>query len=196
MVSTLLFPKKFFKIASFDMKNITILAISGSLRPTSSNTSILREIKKMMPENVTYIIYEGLGNIPHFNDAAEIPAPVEEWRDEVTSADAVLFCSPEYAFGVPGTLKNALDWAVGSTAFSDKPVALITASSVGDKAHVSLLHTLTALGTNIIDDLLISFVRSKLNTEGEITDGDTREAIQSLVVKLILSVIHKNGSSK
>jgi len=67
---------------------------------------------------------------------------------------------------------------------------------VGDKAHVSLLHTLTALGTNIIDDLLISFVRSKLNTEGEITDGDTREAIQSLVVKLILSVIHKNGSSK
>src|SRR6185503_7019020 len=118
-------------------KNITLLAISGSLRNTSSNTSIIKEIRKMIPANVTYIIYDGLGNIAPFNDAPEIPGPVQDWRDLITAADAVLFCTPEYAFGVPGTLKNALDWTVGSVVFSDKPVALITASSGGDKAHAS-----------------------------------------------------------
>lgn len=178
------------------MKKITILAISGSLRHSSSNTAIVKEIKKMMPGNVEYIIFEGLANIPHFNDSTEVPPSVNEWRNQIASADAVLFCTPEYAFGVPGTLKNALDWAVGSTTFSDKPVALITASSVGDKAHVSLMHTLTALGTNIVDDLLISFVRSKLNAQGEITDSDTAKAVQSLVLKLILSVINKDDLSK
>jgi len=72
-------------------------------------------------------------------------------------------------------------------AFSDKPVALITASSVGDKAHASLQQTLTALGTRMIDSLLISYVRMKLNEKGEITDGDTLKAVQSLVDKLVSS---------
>ncbi|MCW3094052.1 MAG: NAD(P)H-dependent oxidoreductase [Ferruginibacter sp.] len=142
----------------------------------------------MLPGEIDYVIYEGLGNIPHFNDAVEIPETVNEWRREITAADAVLFCSPEYAFGVPGTLKNALDWAVGSVAFSAKPVALITASSGGEKAHAALLNILTALGTSIIDDLLISFVRTKLNGQGEITDSNTLMSIQSLVNKLVSSV--------
>ena len=168
-------------------KNIKILAISGSLRHSSSNTAIIKQIKKMLPDNVEYIIYEGLGSIPHFNDAADVPDVVNDWRKQIAEADAALFCSPEYAFGIPGTLKNALDWTVGSVAFSDKPVALITASSVGDKAHASLQQTLTALGTRMIDSLLISYVRMKLNEKGEITDGDTLKAVQSLVDKLVSS---------
>ncbi|MEO6546728.1 MAG: NAD(P)H-dependent oxidoreductase, partial [Ferruginibacter sp.] len=146
------------------MKNkpITILAISGSLRNTSSNSYIIKAIAQMLPADVEYIIYDGLAGIPHFDDAAEIPHAVTEWREQVIAADGILFCSPEYAFGVPGTLKNALDWAVGSIAFSDKPVALITAALGGDRAHAALLNVLTALGTNISSDLLISFVRKKL----------------------------------
>jgi chromate reductase len=170
-------------------KNKRILAISGSLRNESSNTAIIREIRKMMPGNVDYIVFNGLGNIPHFDDSAAVPAPVVKWRELVTMSDAVLFCTPEYAFGVPGTLKNALDWAVGSVAFSEKPVALITASSAGDKAHAALMNTLKALGTNLIDDLLISFVRTKLNEQGEIKDIDTKNGIQALVDKLVLSLI-------
>ena len=102
----------------------------------------------------------------------------------------MLFCFARlnYAFGVPGTLKNALDRTVGSVAFSDKPVALIIASTVGDKAHASQQQTLIALGTQMIDSLLISYVRMKLNEKGEITDGDTLKAVQSLVDKLIGSV--------
>ena len=73
-------------------------------------------------------------------------------------------------------------------AFSNKPVALITASSVGDKAHASLQQTVTALGTRVIDSLLISYVRTKLNEKGEITDGDTLKAVQSLVDKLVSSI--------
>lgn len=102
----------------------------------------------------------------------------------------MLFCFARlnYAFGVPGTLKNALDWTVGSVAFSDKPVALITASSVGDKAHASQQQTFIALGTQMIDSLLISYVRMKLNEQGEIIVGATLQAVQSLVGKLIGSV--------
>ena len=174
-----------------DNKKITILAISGSLRNSSSNTAIVNAIKKMLPVDVNYIVYEGLGDIPHFNDANEIPTIVSEWRNLVATADGVLICTPEYAFGVPGTLKNALDWAVGSTAFSDKPVALITASSSGEKAHIALQHTLQALGTQLVGNLLISFVRSKLNTNGEITDKATAEAIEELVQQLLLSVTNK-----
>ena len=102
----------------------------------------------------------------------------------------MLFCFARlnYAFGVPGTLKNALDRTVGSVDFSDKPVALITASSVGDKAHASQQQTLIALGTQMINSLLISYVRMKLNEKGEIVDGDLFRAVQSLVDKLIGSV--------
>ena len=113
----------------------------------------------MLPDHEEYIIYEGLGSISHFKDAADVPDLVNDWRKRISEADAVLFCTPQFAFGLPGTLKNALDWTVGSVAFSNKPVALITASSVGDKAHASLQQTLTALGTRMIDSLLISYVR-------------------------------------
>lgn len=102
----------------------------------------------------------------------------------------MLFCFARlnYAFGVPGTLKNALDRTVGTVAFSDKPVVLITASSVGDKAHASQQQTFIALSTQMIDSLLISYVRMKLNEQGEIVDGDIFRAVQSLVDKLIGSV--------
>ncbi|MEO7765965.1 MAG: NAD(P)H-dependent oxidoreductase [Ferruginibacter sp.] len=168
-------------------KPITILAISGSLRNTSANTAIVKTIKNMVPWNVEYKIYDGLANIPPFNDPDDVPVLVDEWRNTVAAADVVLFCSPEYAFGVPGTLKNALDWTVGSVVFSGKRVALITAASGGDKAHASLLNTLTALGTNIIDQLLIPHVRTKLDEKGFITHETTLLAVRALVEKLISS---------
>lgn len=176
---------------------LKILGISGSLRATSSNNVIMKIVADMVPENVDFRIYEGLGDLPHFNDSPVIPAVVENFHALLKESDAVFICTPEYAFGVPGSLKNALDWTVGTGDFVNKPVALVTASSVGDKAHASLLNTLTAISADIVEGgtLLVSFVRSKLNNKGEISDAATYQAIKDVVDNLIKSVsANKQGA--
>jgi NAD(P)H-dependent FMN reductase len=164
-----------------------ILGISGSLRPTSSNNAIMKVVAGMMPENVEFKIYDGLAELPHFNDSEILPPPVENFHQLLKEADGVFICTPEYAFGVPGSLKNALDWTVGTGDFVNKPVALVTASSKGDKAHASLLHTLTAISATIVEGgtLLIPFVRSKLNEKGEVSDSATLHALQAVLHALI-----------
>lgn len=171
-------------------KTLKILAISGSLRSTSSNTAIIKAIGNMLPAKVEYIIYDGLATLPHFNDIDGSPQTVVDWRKQIADADAVLFCTPEYAFGVPGTLKNALDWTVASGELTNKPVALITAATSGEKAHAALLNIFTALSVNIPEcaALLIQFVRSKLNSEGSITDVKTLELVQHAIAALIAAV--------
>jgi chromate reductase len=116
---------------------------------------------------------------------------VINWRKQLKNADAVLICTPEYAFGVPGSLKNALDWTVSSGEFVDKPVALVTASSVGTNAHASLLLTLGAISAKVADDaaLLIPFVRTKVNSDGSITDAEILASLQK-VLDALIAVIH------
>lgn len=169
------------------MKNIRILAISGSLRPTSSNHFVVKEIAQMTPAGIEFVIYDGLGNIPPFNDSNDAPAAVADLRQQLAAADGVLICTPEYAFGVPGVLKNAIDWTVSSGEFDNKPVAVVAAATGGDKALASLLLTFKALSANIADGatLLISFVRSKLDEQGRIKDQATKQALQSVLNKLI-----------
>ncbi len=166
---------------------IKITAVSGSLRANSSNTVILRAIEKMVPDQVEFFIYNGIGELPHFNDSEEVPITVSVWRKHLQEADAVLICTPEYAFGVPGSLKNALDWTVGSGTLVNKPLALITAATGGDKAHASFLQIFTALSAQIPAGcaLLIPFVRSKLNAAGDISDVETFAAIKKLLDTLI-----------
>jgi len=169
---------------------LKVLGISGSLRATSSNNILMKIVAGMMPENVDFKIYEGLANLPHFNDSTILPPAVEHFHALLKESDAVFICTPEYAFGVPGSLKNALDWTVGTGDFVNKPVALVTASSVGDKGHASLLYTLTAISADIVEGgtLLVSFIRSKLNDKGEISDASTFQALQNVVDKLVKSV--------
>lgn len=170
---------------------IKILAISGSLRQDSSNYRVINKIAAIVPDKVEFNIYKDLGKLPHF-DGEEGYELVDEWRKQIQEADGVLICTPEYAFGVPGSLKNALDWTVSSGDFYDKPVALITASSVGDKGHASLLHTLTAITAKMNDDtkLLIPFIRSKFNEKGEI-DTSTLGAMEN-VFKNLITLIETN----
>jgi NAD(P)H-dependent FMN reductase len=98
-----------------------------------------------------------------------------------------LFCTPEYAFGVPGSLKNSLDWVVSSGELTYKPVAVITAATGGEKAHASLLYTLTAISASIVENgkLLISFIRAKMNEKNEVKDPATLEDIRKVVEALI-----------
>jgi chromate reductase len=169
---------------------IRILGISGSLRKSSSASAILRLVSDLVPEQVEFNLYEDLEKIPAFDDGRLILVPVANFIKRVSESDAVFFCIPEYAFGVPGALKNALDWTVSTTVFSDKPVALITAASGGEKAHAAFSLTLTALGTKLSENtkLLISFVRTKLDEGGIVKDPDTLTAIKSVIHALVLAV--------
>src|SRR5258708_4591230 len=155
-----------------------ILAMSGSLRASSTNTRLVRAIGALAPENMEITIYDGLADLPHFTpdlDGDDPPASVRTLRRLLQVVDGVLICTPEYAFGVPGSLKNALDWTVSSSEFYRKPVAAISASpspTGGDKAHASLMLTLTALGANVPEGgkLMISAVGKKLHANGEVSD--------------------------
>lgn len=172
----------------------TIIAISGSLRTVSSNTTLLRILGTMLPIDVNYSIFEGIGDLPHFNpdiDQEEAIQPVKALRNAIQQADAVVICTPEYAFGVPGVLKNALDWLVSSGEMNEKPVATISASPLfrgGDRAHASLLLTLEALGTRKSGELTIPAIAVKLNKEGILTDDDTRQQLQALANGLIKTI--------
>ena len=123
-----------------------IVGISGSLRAGSSNAALLREL----PIDV----WEGLGELPHFNpdlDAGDPPEPVRAFRQLLASADGVIICSPEYAHGVPGSLKNALDWLVSDGSLVGKPVMIITcAPTYGEFAHAQLIETLTTMNWNVL----------------------------------------------
>lgn len=165
-----------------------ILAISGSLRSTSSNTNILRTLVGLAPEH-TIEIYEGIGNLPHFNpeidDERELIS-VQNWRNHLQAADAVIFCTPEYAHGVPGVLKNALDWIVSSGEFMHKPTAVISASPSpdgGEKANASLVQTLKMMMAEINNRsiLCIPAVSAKLNKNGDVIDLETTNLLQSLL---------------
>lgn len=172
---------------------IKILLIPGSLRKDSSNHRIINNITSFDAGNIQFKVYNDLGKLPHF-DGEEGYELVDDWRKQIQEADGVLICTPEYAFGVPGSLKNALDWTVSSGEFYDKPVALITASSVGDKGHASLLNTLTAITAKMNDDvkLLIPFIRSKFNKDGEL-DPATQEIIKKVLADLIKLIKSKDS---
>ncbi|MFD2871442.1 NADPH-dependent FMN reductase [Mucilaginibacter ximonensis] len=163
-----------------------LLAISGSLRNGSSNHAILQHLGTLLQPDIEYTIYDDLANIPAFDPALDNdmpPAAVANLRKLLAEADGVIICTPEYAFGVPGALKNMLDWLVSSSSLVDKPVALITASLGGEYAHASLLLTLGALTAKLSDDtnLLIQFVRSKVAADGTITDKETIEGLNDLL---------------
>lgn len=171
----------------------TILAISGSLREGSSNTQILKLIGTWLPEETTYDIYDGMGALPHFSPVSEdeaYPKTVQSLHHQLDEADAIIICTPEYAFGLPGSLKNLLDWTVATGNFVDKPVAVITASSQGSYAHPSLLTTLGALSANIVDGaaLLIPFIRAKMGASGNITDENTERELHAVIGNLLQAI--------
>ena len=178
-----------------------ILGISGSLRSASSNTALLRACAAMAPADVEISIYDGLDKLPYFSpeldtEQSTIPLTVADLREQVRTADAIVFSTPEYAFGIPGVLKNALDWLVSSGDFTHKPTAVISASPLatgGEKAHASLVQTLTVMTADIREEykLIIPVVRTKINAEGTLTDTLLEKTLLTLVTDLAAS---KNAS--
>jgi chromate reductase len=111
-----------------------ILLISGSTRGGSGNTAALRTARELVPDGVTAELYDGLAALPAFNpdlDRDPPPPAVGELRARIAAADAVLFCTPEYAGTLPGSLKNLLDWTVGGGEMYGKPVGWINVAAEG-----------------------------------------------------------------
>ena len=135
-----------------------ILAISGSLRAVSSNTALLRAAARLAPPGVEIELYGGLGDLPHFNPDLEghEPPAVTDFIARVRAADGLLISSPEYAHGVPGAMKNALDWLVSDEEFMGKPVALFNASPLATYAQAALLETITVMSARIVPEAFIA----------------------------------------
>jgi NAD(P)H-dependent FMN reductase len=136
-----------------------LLAISGSLRAASSNTAVLQAAARLAPAGVTIELYDKLGDLPHFNpdfDNERLPEIVAEFRALIDTVDGILISSPEYARGVPGTLKNALDWLVGSFEFPNKCVALINTSPRATYAQASLTTTLETMSARLVAEAMVT----------------------------------------
>lgn len=172
-----------------------ILAISGSTRQNSTNLNLLKAIEILFEDAITMKIFEGIASLPHFNpDDTDKPIPeVMLFREQLRHADAVVICTPEYAHGVPGSLKNAIDWTVSTNEFSHKPTALITASTDGRAGHAALLETLQTIEAGNVAQLqlLIQFAGTKIGKDYIIKDEATLTAIKKLMAALI-STIEKN----
>ena len=177
---------------------IHILAISGSIRAASSNTAALQALVALAPPGVTITLYDKLASLPYFNpdldrEGDTPPASVADLRARIGQADGIVICSPEYAHGVPGVLKNALNWLVSSLEFPGKPVALINISPRSTFAQASLAETLSTMSAVLISDpaLTIALPRDRRDVAGMLADPaisqDLRAAISAVVRAIAIS---------
>jgi chromate reductase len=135
------------------------------------------------PPGVELELYDGVGALPHFNPdldngSAPPPAPVVDFRTRLRAADAVLISTPEYAHGVPGSLKNAIDWLVGDGELVGKPVVLVNATSRSTYAQESLTETLTVMSWKVLPAVTVELWGKTVNRE------EARQALQTILEEL------------
>ena len=179
-------------------KRNKILAISGSTKRPSSNESILKFIAASFQDQLEVEIYPGIEQLPHFNpdvDREDPPVVVQDFRRQIEAADGVIICTPEYVFSLPGSLKNAIEWTVSTTLFSNKPVAIIVAAASGEKAFESLDLIMTTIEARIAEGarLLIRGVKGKVQPEGVIHDPTTARSIRAVVESLLHSIAEEHS---
>lgn len=165
-----------------------LVALSGSLRTDSTNSALVRSLPLLAPPGMDVAIFAGIADLPHYDPALDTdlpPASVAQWRAALGEADAVLFCTPEYAHGMPGSLKNALDWLVSSGDFDGgKPAAALSASPSfqgGAQALAWLTQTLAVLGAAVPPEATfpIPYVRTKLDAQGQVSDPALAHALRA-----------------
>ncbi len=135
-----------------------ILAMSGSLRKDSTNTALLEAARLLAPAHVEMQVWNGQGQLPQFTPDLETAPPpeVQEFRDLVGRADGLLIACPEYARGVPGAFKNALDWLVGGETFVCKKFALWNASPRAHEAQKSLRMVLETMSGICVEEAALA----------------------------------------
>ena len=175
-----------------------VLGISGSLRRDSYNTQLLRAAAELAPDTVELELYDGLAAIPPYNQDIQdtaAPASVEDLRERIAAADAVLIATPEYNGSVPGVLKNALDWAsrpFPDNALRNKPVAVVgavTGAYGGIWAQADLRKILGLIGARVIEgDVAIGHAPEHFDDEGHLLSREYREQLGELMRDLTTQV--------
>jgi NAD(P)H-dependent FMN reductase len=168
-----------------------LVGLSGSLRTGSSNQLLLAAAAGLVGPGQSLTVHAGLDGLPHFNpdlDTDDPPAAVRRLRAEFGAADGVLICTPEYIHGVPGALKNALDWLVGSSALAGKPTGLVVGSSSGGPhAQAALVEILTTMGADLVPGATISIRGSRAVVRGGQVDPDVRDRLAAVLAALALA---------
>lgn len=159
-------------------KKKKILAIIGSTRTNSSNLKLIKKIEELTAEFFDLTIFEGISNLPHFNpdlDNENPPIQIIEFRQLIATSDGVIICTPEYVFSLPGSLKNAIEWCVSTTIFSQKPLGLITASASGEKGHEELKLVMKTVGGKFSEEttMLINGIKGKFDLAGNLANHET-----------------------
>jgi NAD(P)H-dependent FMN reductase len=166
----------------------TITALCGSLRAASMNAALLRATARIASPGIQVRIFDGLALLPLFNPDLETraPEPVLALRESIESCDAVLIASPEYAHGVTGALKNALDWLVSFEGFVGKPVAIFNASPRSVHADASLREILVTMSARLVEEAcLVLPLRSTGATEQDIVDSEDASRIRAVLPTLL-----------
>lgn len=163
-----------------------IFVIIGSASAPSANQRLVDYLAAVAPNELQLTVFNGLKNLPHFDPAVSAQQPpkaIVDFREAVAQADGVIICTPEYIFSIPSGLKNALEWCVATTVFTDKPVGLITASAHGQKGHEELQLIMKTLMASFTAEttLLIQGVKGKVHTDGTITDAKTKASLDSFI---------------
>ncbi len=167
-----------------------ILGLCGSLRAESSNGSVIKAAVKLSHPDLPVVQFTGLGRMPFFNPDLEtddhLPMSVRNWRDQVAAAQGLVISSPEYAHGLSGVLKNALDWLVGDPRFQEKPVLVINAYAFAVHAHAQLLEVLRTMNADLRppEGLSLPWTGARLTVQAieadEVLSGMIRDGLQGL----------------
>ena len=133
-----------------------ILAVSGSTRQQSTNTALLKAIQSISHDDIALTVFDVIGNLPVFSpdlDGPNLPESVRDFMRVIAQNDGLLISSPEYIRGIPGGLKNAIDWLVSGDQIIGKPIALVHASHRGDDMLDALRKVLSTISNNINEEL-------------------------------------------
>ena len=141
--------------------------MSGSLRAASANSALLRAAAGLVPPGVELYVYDEIGELPHFNPDREATpgAAVARWQSLLLGCDGVLIACPEYAHGVPGAFKNALDWVVGTAGLEGLPVALINTAPRAVHAQAALAEIIATMGWSIVEDACVTIPVARKGVE-------------------------------
>jgi len=181
---------------------MNLLALSGSLRAGSSNTAALQAMGALAPANGVVHLFDGISDLPHFNpdhdrEGMTLPDAVSVFRSAVGQADGLIISSPEYAHGIPGSLKNALDWLVSSTDFAGKPVMLLNISPISTHAHAQLSEVLKTMSAEVYADgaYTINMPRGRHDANSMLEDAFIAPALARALNSFIAAIDHKASVS-
>lgn len=165
---------------------INIFVINGSASENSSNQQLIHTIEVLSKGMLNLTFCPSLKTLPHFDPDLTInqtPQSILDLRKSIEDADGLIICTPEYIFSIPSGLKNAIEWCISTTIFSEKPTALITASAQGETAHQQLqLIMKTAMAKFTPETtLLIQGIKSKFDPQGKLIDPTLQDSLNKLI---------------